>query len=58
MHEEDDMTKVRADVLGLAADRADRSIMAAVLVVPDGFYPWKRVNEAVNSPIRCTIWRI
>lgn len=31
MQEEDDMTKERADVLGLAADRAVRSIMAAVL---------------------------
>lgn len=31
MHDEDDMTTVRADVLGLAADRADRSIMSAVL---------------------------
>ena len=39
MHEEDDMTNVCADVLGLAADTADRSIMAALAFVPGCCYP-------------------
>ena len=58
MHEEDDMTKVRADVLGLAADTADRSIMAALAFVPGCCYPWKSVNEARNGPVRGVVWEI
>jgi hypothetical protein len=37
MHEED-MTKGRADALGLAAESADRSIMHQYFV-PGGYYP-------------------
>ena len=37
--QEEDMTKVRADVLGLAADRAVRSIMAAVVCSTRWLFP-------------------
>ena len=45
-------TKARADVLGLAADSADRSIMVAVI---GGYNPEKSVKEAGKGPIRGTV---
>jgi hypothetical protein len=50
--EEDDMTQARANVLGLAAESADRSILGAVL---GGYNPGQSVNEARKGPIGGTL---